>query len=166
LSGRLDQTVHTLSFLHKLRSIGRRIFVVTDENVGWVLDEAWFFFLSLPFPLLSPRANFHFFFSNSFFWAQGKHRISIDHSILGPTCGLLPVGVDSTLLTTTGLRWNLSTCMSSLYMGNREYRIPMLLSQLVNPRDSMDWYRHRITLFRRKIRCLSRLRGQYGGLPS
>ncbi|KAI9512054.1 thiamine pyrophosphokinase Thi80 [Russula earlei] len=73
LSGRLDQTVHTLSFLHKLRNSGRRIFAVTDENVGW-----------------------------------GKHRISIDHSILGPTCGLLPVGVDSTVLTTTGLRWNLT----------------------------------------------------------
>jgi len=76
-SGRLDQTVHLLSYLHKLRKSGRRLFVVTDENVGWVLDE-------------------------------GKHRISIDHSILGPTCGLLPVGVDSTVLTTTGLRWNLT----------------------------------------------------------
>jgi len=78
LSGRLDQTVHTLSFLHKLRKSRRRIFTVTDENVGWVLD-------------------------------QGKHRISIDHSVLGPTCGLLPVGVDSTVLTTTGLRWNLTS---------------------------------------------------------
>ena len=45
LSGRLDQTVHTLSFLHKLRKSGRRIFAVTDENVGWVLDEARFFFV-------------------------------------------------------------------------------------------------------------------------
>ncbi|KAH9972800.1 thiamine pyrophosphokinase [Lactifluus volemus] len=55
LSGRLDQTVHTLSYLHKLRKSGRRIFAVTDDNVGWVLDEA-----------------------------------------------------DSTVLTTTGLRWNLT----------------------------------------------------------
>jgi thiamine pyrophosphokinase len=39
-SGRLDQTVHLLSYLHKLRKSGRRLFVVTDENVGWVLDEA------------------------------------------------------------------------------------------------------------------------------
>jgi len=38
-SGRLDQTVHLLSYLHKLRKSGRRLFVVTDENVGWVLDE-------------------------------------------------------------------------------------------------------------------------------
>lgn len=44
LSGRLDQTIHTLSFLHKLRKSGRRIFAVTDENVGWVLDEVGFFF--------------------------------------------------------------------------------------------------------------------------
>jgi len=77
LSGRLDHTVHVLAFLHKLRQSGRRIFAITDDNVGWVLDE-------------------------------GKHRISIDHSILGPTCGLLPVGVDSTVLTTTGLRWDLT----------------------------------------------------------
>lgn len=40
---------------------------------------------------------------------QGEHRINIDHTAFGPTCGLLPVGIDSTNLTTTGLRWNLST---------------------------------------------------------
>src|SRR5882762_4396360 len=39
---------------------------------------------------------------------QGEHLITIEHSVLGPTCGLLPVGVDSTILTTRGLRWNLS----------------------------------------------------------
>jgi len=39
-SGRLDQTVHLLSYLHKLRKSGRRLFAVADENVGWVLDEA------------------------------------------------------------------------------------------------------------------------------
>ncbi|KAI0049767.1 thiamine pyrophosphokinase Thi80 [Auriscalpium vulgare] len=77
LSGRLDQTVHTLSFLHKLRKSGRRVFALTDDNVGWVLDE-------------------------------GEHSISIPHSVLGPTCGLLPVGVDSTILSTKGLRWNLT----------------------------------------------------------
>jgi thiamine pyrophosphokinase len=80
-SGRLDQTIHTLSYLHKLRKSGRRLFVVADENVGWVLDE-------------------------------GKHHISIDHLILGPTCGLLPVGIDSTVLTTKGLRWNLTSATS------------------------------------------------------
>jgi thiamine pyrophosphokinase len=40
---------------------------------------------------------------------QGKHSIAIDHDLLGKTCGLLPVGVDSAILTTSGLQWNLST---------------------------------------------------------
>jgi len=82
LSGRLDQTIHTLSYLHKLRKTRKRVFAVTDDNVGWVLDA-------------------------------GEHRIHIDHSVLGPTCGLLPVGIASTILSTTGLRWNLSDQESS-----------------------------------------------------
>ena len=39
---------------------------------------------------------------------KGEHEISINHKVLGKTCGLLPVGVGSTVLTTRGLRWNLS----------------------------------------------------------
>ena len=39
LSGRLDQTIHTLSYLHKLRKDRKRVFAVTDDNVGWVLDS-------------------------------------------------------------------------------------------------------------------------------
>lgn len=42
LSGRLDQTVHTLSLLHKLRKGRRRIYAVTDDNLAWVLDEVSF----------------------------------------------------------------------------------------------------------------------------
>ncbi|KZT25563.1 Thiamin pyrophosphokinase [Neolentinus lepideus HHB14362 ss-1] len=82
LSGRLDQTVHTLHYLHKLRKTRKRVFAITDENIGWVLDE-------------------------------GEHFIHINHSVLGQTCGLLPVGIDSTILSTTGLRWNLSEQESS-----------------------------------------------------
>ncbi|KAG9224850.1 hypothetical protein CCMSSC00406_0001999 [Pleurotus cornucopiae] len=77
LSGRLDQTVHTLSYLHKLRKQRNRVFAVTDESVGWVLDT-------------------------------GEHTIEIEHNALGPTCGLLPVGIGGTILSTRGLRWNLS----------------------------------------------------------
>ncbi|KAF8992852.1 thiamine pyrophosphokinase [Cyathus striatus] len=77
LTGRLDQTIHTLSYLHKLRKSRKRAFAVTDDNVGWVLDT-------------------------------GEHDIQIDHDILGQTCGLLPVGIDSTNLSTKGLRWNLT----------------------------------------------------------
>ncbi|KAI6116879.1 thiamine pyrophosphokinase [Pisolithus croceorrhizus] len=82
LGGRLDQTIHTLSYVHKLRKVRKKVFVATDDNISWVLRE-------------------------------GQHRIRIDHDILGPTCGLLPVGVDSTVLTTTGLRWNLTEARSS-----------------------------------------------------
>lgn len=82
LSGRLDQTISTLSYLHKLRKTRTRIFAVTDDNVGWVLDA-------------------------------GEHIIAIDHNLLGQTCGLLPVGIDSTILTTSGLRWNLTEHPSS-----------------------------------------------------
>jgi thiamine pyrophosphokinase len=46
LSGRLDQTISTLSCVHQLRKARVRVFVVTDENVGWVLDTVllpWIF---------------------------------------------------------------------------------------------------------------------------
>ncbi|KAG6865721.1 hypothetical protein C0991_012367 [Blastosporella zonata] len=82
LAGRLDQTIHTLSYLHKLRKTRERVFAVTDDNVGWVLDA-------------------------------GEHVIEIDHNLLGQTCGLLPVGIDSTILTTSGLRWDLEDYPSS-----------------------------------------------------
>ncbi|KZT54055.1 Thiamin pyrophosphokinase [Calocera cornea HHB12733] len=82
LSGRLDQTIHTLSQLHKLRHERPRTFVVTEDNVAWVLDS-------------------------------GEHRIKVDRTLLGITCGLLPVGVGSTVLTTKGLKWNLNETESS-----------------------------------------------------
>ncbi|KAF8149854.1 thiamine pyrophosphokinase Thi80 [Crassisporium funariophilum] len=82
LAGRLDQTIHTLSYLHKLRKKRDRVFAVTDDNIGWVLDS-------------------------------GEHEIEIDHDILGQTCGLLPVGIDSTILSTSGLKWNLTEHPSS-----------------------------------------------------
>ncbi|KAG7451121.1 thiamine pyrophosphokinase [Guyanagaster necrorhizus] len=83
LAGRLDQTIHTLSYLHKLRKdLSKRVFAVTDDNVGWVLNS-------------------------------GEHSIRINHSVLGKTCGLLPVGVDSTIISTTGLQWNLTETVSS-----------------------------------------------------
>jgi thiamine pyrophosphokinase len=44
---------------------------------------------------------------------QGEHEIEIDHDILGQTCGLLPVGIDKTTLSTRGLRWNLTETESS-----------------------------------------------------
>ncbi|KAI0033560.1 thiamine pyrophosphokinase Thi80 [Vararia minispora EC-137] len=95
LSGRLDQTIHTLSYLHKLRHTGRRVFAVTDDNIGWVLDV-------------------------------GEHIIKIDHNTLGPTCGLLPVGVESAVISTRGLVWDLDESVSSFdgLMSTSNHLIP------------------------------------------
>jgi thiamine pyrophosphokinase len=82
LAGRLDQTIHTMSFLHKQRGRGRTVYVLTDDNMAWLLDS-------------------------------GEHEIHIDEDLLGPTCGLLPVGIDSTILTTRGLQWDLKETESS-----------------------------------------------------
>ncbi|KAI0734209.1 thiamine pyrophosphokinase [Fomitopsis betulina] len=101
LSGRLDQTVHTLSLLHKLRTGRRRIYAVTDDNLAWVLDE-------VRLPLVRRTSTEH-----PSTPPQGTHQITVNHAVFGPTCGLLPVGVDATVLTTTGLRWNLTDAESS-----------------------------------------------------
>lgn len=93
LAGRLDQTIHTLSYLHKLRKVRDRVYAVTDDNVGWVLDSVR--------PVFRGKLASHCFI-------QGEHHIEIDHSVLGVTCGLLPVGIDSTVLSTCGLKWDLS----------------------------------------------------------
>jgi len=82
LSGRLDQTVHTLSLLHKLRKTREHVYAITDENIGWVLES-------------------------------GEHIIQMDLDLLGPTCGLLPVGIDETVLSTRGLEWDLNDTPSS-----------------------------------------------------
>ncbi|KAG9036213.1 hypothetical protein FRB95_009576 [Tulasnella sp. JGI-2019a] len=82
LGGRLDQTIHTMSQLHKLRQSRERTFVVTEDNVAWVLNS-------------------------------GEHLINLDLSLVGPSCGLLPVGVPSAILTTQGLVWNLHEQASS-----------------------------------------------------
>jgi thiamine pyrophosphokinase len=96
LSGRLDQTVHLLHYFHKSRRTRPRMFVVTDDCVGWVLDEV----ITIP--------SHCYACLTSTFSLQGEHLIHVDHSCFGPTCGLLPIGVESTVLSTTGLRWNLS----------------------------------------------------------
>ncbi|CAJ0922897.1 2660_t:CDS:2 [Entrophospora sp. SA101] len=38
---------------------------------------------------------------------KGKHQLFCDKNIEGPTCGLLPIGVEAAVITTTGLKWNL-----------------------------------------------------------
>lgn len=38
--------------------------------------------------------------------SQGEHVIEIDRNVIGPTCGLLPVGVANSVITTKGLEWD------------------------------------------------------------
>jgi thiamine pyrophosphokinase len=45
LSGRVDQTVHVMSLLHKLRKTRPRSFILSSESLAWVLDEVSFLFL-------------------------------------------------------------------------------------------------------------------------
>ncbi|BGO96564.1 putative KEX1 protein [Rhodotorula toruloides ATCC 204091] len=78
LSGRLDQTVHTLHALTLLaEKEGReRVWTVGRESAAVVLKK-------------------------------GKHHLKLDLSLFGRTCGILPLGTSSAYVTTTGLEWNL-----------------------------------------------------------
>ena len=43
LSGRVDQTVHTMALLHKMRKTRPRTFVLSSESLAWVLDAVRLF---------------------------------------------------------------------------------------------------------------------------
>ncbi|BGP12555.1 hypothetical protein JCM10213_004860 [Rhodosporidiobolus nylandii] len=78
LSGRLDQTIHTLHALWMLaEKEGRdRVWVVGKESAAAVLGK-------------------------------GKHSLKLDLATFGKTCGILPLGSSEAYVTTTGLEWNL-----------------------------------------------------------
>ena len=94
LSGRVDQTVHVMSLLHKLRKTRPRSFILSSESLAWVLDEVSI--VVLPETLAD---------------SKGSHVIEIDHSTMGQTCGILPVGIDSAYVKTVGLKWNLGNSL-------------------------------------------------------
>ncbi|BGP44608.1 thiamine pyrophosphokinase [Rhodotorula kratochvilovae] len=78
LSGRLDQTVHTLHALTLLvEKEGReRVWALGKESAAVVLPK-------------------------------GKHHLKLDLATFGKTCGILPVGSSEAYVTTTGLEWDL-----------------------------------------------------------
>ncbi|BGP21597.1 thiamine pyrophosphokinase [Rhodotorula toruloides] len=78
LSGRLDQTVHTLHAVTMLaQKEGReRVWTVGKESAAVVLKK-------------------------------GKHHLKLDLATFGKTCGILPLGTSEAYVTTTGLQWNL-----------------------------------------------------------
>ncbi|RIA97986.1 thiamine pyrophosphokinase 1-like protein [Glomus cerebriforme] len=49
----------------------------------------------------------------AFLLDKGKHNIICDREIEGPTCGILPIGVQRAILTTSGLKWNMTNVTSS-----------------------------------------------------
>ncbi|WWC72139.1 uncharacterized protein I206_106099 [Kwoniella pini CBS 10737] len=54
----------------------------------------------------------------SFAWLlrEGKHEIQIDHNTMGQTCGILPVGVDSSRVITKGLKWDFGDVSTSNHL--------------------------------------------------
>ncbi|GAA5847829.1 hypothetical protein JCM5353_000215 [Sporobolomyces roseus] len=78
LSGRLDQTIHTLHALTQLvEKEGRqKVWAVGKESAACLLTK-------------------------------GKHQLKIDLSSFGKTCGILPLGSSQAYVTTTGLEWDL-----------------------------------------------------------
>ncbi|KIY72048.1 Thiamin pyrophosphokinase [Cylindrobasidium torrendii FP15055 ss-10] len=111
LAGRLDQTIHTLAYLHKLRKDHtKRVFAVTDDNLGWVLNS-------------------------------GEHLIHIDHNVLGKTCGLLPVGNAGSVLSTSGLEWDLTNRESSFdgLVSTSNHLLPSSPVVLVNTSQPIWW---------------------------
>lgn len=48
LSGRVDQTVHVMSLIHKLRKTRPHSFILSSESLAWVVDEVCLRGRSLP----------------------------------------------------------------------------------------------------------------------
>ncbi|GAA5960105.1 hypothetical protein JCM8115_004535 [Rhodotorula mucilaginosa] len=78
LSGRLDQTIHTLHAMTLLAEKEQRdrVWAIGKESAALLLTK-------------------------------GSHELHVDLALFGKTCGILPVGVSEAHVTTKGLEWNL-----------------------------------------------------------
>ncbi|GAA6018118.1 hypothetical protein JCM11491_003324 [Sporobolomyces phaffii] len=78
LSGRLDQTIHTLHALIELaEKAGReQVWAIGKESAACILSK-------------------------------GTHHLKVDLASFGKTCGILPLGSSQAHVTTTGLEWDL-----------------------------------------------------------
>lgn len=79
--------------------------MVSDDEVAWCLDT-----VRLPALRSSAKPSD---FDALRLGLKGKHEIEIDHATLGPTCGILPLGLASAQITTTGLEWDVGTSLTS-----------------------------------------------------
>jgi hypothetical protein len=75
----------------KARGAGKRdIRVINDDCIAWALDSV----------SLSEHD------ADAADFVQGTHEITIDHSQYGQTCGILPLGVQESRVSTKGLKWD------------------------------------------------------------
>ena len=102
LTGRLDQTVHTLHVLWQLAPgipISHRVTDPNDSRGGQLKKRSLTVSVSdSSVTVLLP---------------EGHHRILHDRSLLGKTCGVLPLGT-SACVSTAGLEWDLCGELTSL----------------------------------------------------
>ena len=89
---------------------------------------------------------------------QGDHIIEINRTFVGKTCGLLPVGVDSTVMTTEGFRWNLGTRTQSPFAELR-----LMPFQTTMNRRSKAWYQRQTLLLPTQILLEFPPLDRYGG---
>ncbi|KAJ3190617.1 hypothetical protein HK101_008534 [Irineochytrium annulatum] len=89
LGGRLDQIMNSIHMLYTMEE-GRRVYLVSNESMAMMLRGGGM-----------------------------RHRIICRKGYEGPTCGLLPIGVDEAKVVTEGLRWNL---------GRHPFYLKLLLS--------------------------------------
>ena len=136
LSGRMDQTMHTLHVLCQLaptsqeeqeeskdnvpstrknKGLDEEDFVTLDRRPrAWVMSENSLTWILNTVGGSGREAESTISSLKVLFFSQGKHLITIDQSIFGPTCGLLPLmsqlhdrGHSGTKIWTQGLEWDL-----------------------------------------------------------
>lgn len=98
LSGRLDQTIHTLHAITRLRlgeNAREGTWVVGRESIACVLGP-----VRLSLRILDCDSDIRIA-------EQGTHHLDIPLDDFGTTCAVLPVGEEARV-TTKGLRWNLT----------------------------------------------------------
>lgn len=110
LSGRFDQTNHTLHVLWQMASGVPVLDGVHDPDPSDQGDRGG---------TLQKRAHTYVVNENSVVWllSRGTHTITHDRRLFGKGCGILPLGIGmrggGARIQTSGLEWNLTRDMTS-----------------------------------------------------
>lgn len=111
LSGRFDQTNHTLHVLWQLAAGVPVLEGVYDPNPEGEDAQRG--------GLLQKRAHTYVVNDDSVVWLlpRGKHTLQLDRRLLGKTCGILPLGISmqggGSRVSTMGLEWDLTADMTT-----------------------------------------------------